>query len=201
MKARMALRTLVIDDDPAICRQLRISLAYRQIEVETFNDPRAALSFAVRNHCDLAFVDLIMPDTDASVLIADLARLSPLTAIVAMSAFPEPATVRAAVRAGARDLLEKPIDQRRLLRLLERQLQTMGVGALAEREFNVKLGQRLRTLRKAAGLTQNQLSDRVGLTAAQLSQIERGRTATSTWTLARIAGALRVPLETVFAEV
>ena len=44
------------------------------------------------------------------------------------------------------------------------------------------------------------MAEAAGITPAQLSQIELGKTATSTWTLARIAGTLRIPLTKLFDE-
>jgi len=102
------------------------------------------------------------------------------------------------VEAGAAELMEKPIEREPLLRTLQRQLAHVGILGRNEPEFNCRLGARLRELRTQAGRTQNEVAEAIGITPAQLSQIELGKTATSTWTLARLAGTLRVPLGTVF---
>ena len=134
-------------------------------------------------------------------MIAGLREVSPLTRVVAMSAFPQADQVRRAIRAGARDLIEKPIQQSALLRALQRQLVEIGIPARSEAQFNERLGARLRCLREQARQTQRELAASVGITPAQLSQIELGKTATTTWTLARISGALKVPLAVLFEEV
>jgi DNA-binding XRE family transcriptional regulator len=117
-----------------------------------------------------------------------------------MSAFPRPDDVRQAIRAGARDLIEKPIKQPALFRALDRQLSEIGIAARTEQLFNVRLGARLRELREAAQRAQQDVAHDVGISPAQLSQIERGKTATTTWTLARIAGVLKIPLDSVLRD-
>lgn len=198
MKDQIHVRTLVIDDDEAVCRRLSGWLTAQAHEVVTVTDPRAGVEHAAQTPCDLALVDLRLPDADGVEVIARLHRAWPQMRIVAMSAFPQADRVRRAIRAGARDLIEKPISQPRLLKVLERQLAEIGIPVRTELQFNRRLGARLRKLRKEARRTQQEVAELAGITPAQLSQIELGKTATSTWTLARISGALRVTLASLF---
>ena len=62
------------------------------------------------------------------------------------------------------------------------------------------LGQRLRDLRKARGLTLAQLGQQVGFSASYLSQIERGTTMPSLPKLATLARALAVEVRDLFEE-
>jgi DNA-binding Xre family transcriptional regulator len=101
--------------------------------------------------------------------------------------------VIAALRAGARDVLEKPIQQPALLDAIGRQLAEIGVSVRCEEEYNQRLGARLRTVRLEASRTLHEVADVCGLSAAQLSHIELGKTGTSNWTLARICSALHTP--------
>jgi len=200
MKHVIPVRTLVIDDDEPLCRRLAGWLEAEDQAVETFTDPRAGVERAEQERFDLALVDLRMPDVDGVTVLARLREVTPDTRLVALSAFPEPDQVRRAVRAGARALLEKPIQQPELLRVAREQLAEIGVPVREEAEFNHRLGARLRLLRTRAERPQNEVAEEAGITPAQLSQIELGKTATSTWTLARICGVLRVPLDSLFDE-
>lgn len=200
MRDRIRVRTLVIDDDQTVCRQVSGWLDVERHEVAAFADARAGAVYAEHEACDLALVDLLLPDADGVEVIERLLEVSPSTRVVALSAFPQADRVRRAIRAGARDLIEKPIERLTLLRALERQLTEIGIPARSEAQFNERLGTRLRLLRKEARRTQRELAEAVGITPAQLSQIEMGKTATTTWTLARIAGVLRAPLARVFEE-
>ena len=91
-------------------------------------------------------------------------------------------------------MLEKPVQRATLLAALERQLVDMGMGVRSEEEFNRRLGARLRAMRGAADRTLNDVASACGLSSAQLSHIELGKTGTSTWSLARICSALGTPL-------
>jgi DNA-binding response OmpR family regulator len=200
MKNRIPVRTLVIDDDQALCRKLHGWLTTAEFDVTTFTDPSDGLRYASANPCQLALVDLRMPQVDGSEVIASLLSAAPQTRVVAMAAFPETEQMIAAARAGARDLLEKPIHESVLLAALDRQLAEVGIAARTEAEFNRRLGARLRSLRMDAGCRLNAVATAVGITSAQLSQIELGKTATSTWTLARICGALQTPPASAFTD-
>ncbi|TXN36131.1 helix-turn-helix transcriptional regulator [Flagellimonas hymeniacidonis] len=61
-----------------------------------------------------------------------------------------------------------------------------------------KVGLRIRQLRKEKQLSQFQLSIEADLTKNQIGRIERAERNTSLVTLNRIAGALEVPLHTLF---
>ena len=198
MKDRIPVRVLVIDDDEKICRRLAAWLEAEAYEVTTFTEPQAGVQHVVNAPCEVALVDLRMPDVDGIDIVAALRERLPHMRIVAMCAFPEPEQVARARQAGAGELIEKPIEHDPLLRVLARELAHVGILGRSEAEFNRRLGTRLRELRVESGRTQNEVAESAGITPAQLSQIELGKTATSTWTLARIGSTLRVPLGTMF---
>ncbi|MBN2447112.1 MAG: response regulator [Phycisphaerae bacterium] len=201
VKARIPVRTLVIDDDEAVCRSIQRWLSDAAHEVITFTRPCEGLQAASAVGCQLALVDLRLPDVAGPDIIASLTEVCPQTRIVAMSAFPDTPQVLAAVRAGARDLLTKPIQRDSLLATLERQLAELGIHGHTEHDFNQRLGTRLRAVRQEAKRTLSDVATLSGISAAQLSQIELGKNATTTWTLARISGALRVPLGKLFENI
>jgi DNA-binding XRE family transcriptional regulator len=63
----------------------------------------------------------------------------------------------------------------------------------------VRLGQRLRALRLAAGLTQAELARRTGIHRPNIARVEAGRHTPSLETLARLAAAIGVPTTRVLA--
>lgn len=194
------VRTLIIDDDPAVCRKVSDWLRESGCDVVTFTKPSEGLAHATRAPGQVALVDLRLAGADGVEVIAALRSAAPQMRIIALSAFPEARQVIAAMRAGARDLLEKPLHKGPLLEALERQLAEAGVGVRSEQEFNRRLGARIRAVRTQADLTLADVAAECGLTAAQLSQIELGKSATSTWSLARICSALDTPLDRLFSS-
>lgn len=201
MAARIRIRVLIVDDEDAVCRRLRGWLEPRLFEVSTFQRGEEAIAYAARVPHEIALVDLRMSGMDGVQVIHALRGARPQTIAVAMAAFPEAPQVLAAVRAGAADLLEKPVQEPALLRLIDAQLARAGVVARDEAEFNRRLGQRVRLARQSADRTLEQVAEACGVSAAQISQIELGKTATTTWTLARICAALHVPLDRLFRDV
>lgn len=194
------VRALIIDDEEAVGRRIAVWLREAAYDVVTFSAPAAGLEHAARAPCQVGLVDLRLAGADGTEIIAALRNAAPQMRIIAMSAFPETRQVIAAMRAGARDLLEKPIQRPALLEAVERQLAEVGVYARSEDEFNRRLGARVRAVRTEAKKTLADVAADCGLTVAQLSQIELGKSATSTWGLARIGSALQTPLERLLAD-
>jgi DNA-binding NtrC family response regulator len=194
------VRTLVIDDDDAVCRKVAAWLREAACDVVTFTSPAQGLEHAARAPCQIGLVDLRLAGADGVEVVARLRAAAPEMRVIAMSAFPDARQVVAAMRAGARDLLEKPIQRKPLLDALEQQLAEVGVSVRSEKEFNQRLGARIRAVRMQAERTLADIAGECGLTVAQLSQIELGKSATSTWGLARIGSALKTPLEKLLAD-
>ena len=186
---RMISVRVLVDDEEAICRKTAAWLTEAGFDVATFTDPAQGLAYAEKSDIQLALVDLRLADWNGAELVAAVQRAAPQARIVALAAFPEVPQVLAAVRAGARDVLEKPLAAATLLAALERQLAEGGLAVRSEAEFNRRLGTRIRAARAATNLTLNDVAA-VVISAAQLSQIERQNRHLGL-TLARVASALR----------
>lgn len=184
---------MLLDDDETVLRRAGEWLRQTGFDVTVFAQPDDAIRFVQQASVQVAMVDLHMDPAGQADTIHTLHAASPHTRIIAMAAFPRVAHIIAAIRAGARDVLEKPIQQPSLAEAVDRQLLDAGVAVRGEHDFNQRLGTRIRTLRTRADRTLANVADNCGLTAAQLSQIELGKSATTTWSLARIAAALGLP--------
>ncbi len=62
----------------------------------------------------------------------------------------------------------------------------------------MKVGERIKALRQERGLQQRQLAEKSGLTPSMVSQLESGRLTPSLHTLGKLAGALGVPIASLF---
>jgi transcriptional regulator with XRE-family HTH domain len=67
-----------------------------------------------------------------------------------------------------------------------------------EFDLRAKFGHRVRALREAQGLTQEQLAERARISVDFLSLIERGRNSPSFENLEAVAGALEVSIASLF---
>lgn len=198
MDDRLSARVVVIDDDEALCRRIVGWLTPERYDVATFQALDGGLTHVQNAPPEIVLVDLRLPETQGVEHLQALANAAPRGRILATAAFPEARMVIGAMRAGAADLLEKPLQRASLLEAVERHVRALGYVDRSENAFNRRLGARLRAVRQDRGRTLSQAAQDAGITSAQLSQIELGRSATSTWTLARICGALRCQLRELF---
>src|SRR5262249_52490825 len=72
---------------------------------------------------------------------------------------------------------------------------TLLQASLADKMIEISLGQRLHELRDKADLSLRELARKAGISSPFLSDIELGRQFPSEEILAKLAGALKVPLE------
>lgn len=65
---------------------------------------------------------------------------------------------------------------------------------MSQHALNRAMGQRVRALRRARGVTQGTLAKHIRLSRTQLTNLEAGRSAWSLWHIAQIAAALNTDL-------
>ena len=64
-------------------------------------------------------------------------------------------------------------------------------------QFNLRIGRRIATLRKLAGMSQEQLAERAGLQRTHVSRIEAGKYDVTAYTVQLIAEALGMTLDLI----
>jgi transcriptional regulator with XRE-family HTH domain len=70
---------------------------------------------------------------------------------------------------------------------------------MAKPDLKLKLGMRVRALREAQGMTQDELAEKIGRTVDTVSNIERGINGTRIDVAGRIATALKVSVADLFS--
>lgn len=105
---------LVIDDEAAILRALRINLAARDYTVTTASDGASGLSAMARDRPDVVIVDLGLPDIDGVDVIRGIRGWS-TTPIIVLSAREQELQKVEALDAGADDYVMKPFGMNELL--------------------------------------------------------------------------------------
>ena len=99
-------RVLVIDDEEALLRALRINLVAREYTVSTASDGASGLSAMARDHADVVIVDLGLPDMDGTEVIRGIRGWSSAPIIVLSARGQESQKVEA-LDAGADDYVTK----------------------------------------------------------------------------------------------
>ena len=129
---RKGQRVLVVDDEPAMLRALRINLRVRKYDVTTASTGREALAEARRRPPDAVILDLGLPDLDGIEVIRELRGWSRAPVIV-LSGRTGPGDKIAALDAGADDYVTKPFSMEELLARLRAALRRDDTGPLPVR--------------------------------------------------------------------
>ncbi len=194
MAARHHIKILVVDDDAAVCEMVANFLEEAGYEPITFTHPHEALKAAEKEACQVAILDLKMPDMNGIELVERLKEIDQRICCIAMTAYPALETATATMRKGTADYISKPFKKAELLNSVESACQRLGLIYTCESDLNKLIGQRLRSERQRQKLTLRQISQRSDLTTSQLSQVELGKNAASLWALARISNSLGLQL-------
>ena len=110
----MAIRILVVDDEPAILATMAPLLRSQGYEVVTALSGRAAIEAAERDHPDLVVLDLGLPDIEG-VEVCRTIRRDQAVPIIVLSARGAERDKVAALDAGADDYVTKPFGTEELL--------------------------------------------------------------------------------------
>src|SRR5437867_8493710 len=121
-------KVLVVEDDPDIRKILELFLTEKAFRVKSAESAPQALEMLAEEPIDLILSDVRMPGMSGLDLLRHLKERDPEIQLVLMSAYSSVKDAVEAIRLGAADYVEKPIDFRRLERVLnavieKRQLQ------------------------------------------------------------------------------
>jgi two-component system KDP operon response regulator KdpE len=114
LQPSLAARVLIVEDEPALLRALRINLRARGYDVTTATAGREALAEARRRPPDVLLLDLGLPDMDGGEVIRELRSWSAAPVIV-LSGRAGSGDKIGALDAGADDYVTKPFDMEELL--------------------------------------------------------------------------------------
>jgi two-component system, NtrC family, nitrogen regulation response regulator NtrX len=110
---------LIIDDEAAIRSTFEQILSYEKYNVLTAGDGPSALTVMSENQVDAVFLDIKMPGMDGFEVLAKINELQYGMPVIVISGHGDIETAVEAVKSGAYDFLEKPLDRSRLLLTLK----------------------------------------------------------------------------------
>jgi DNA-binding NtrC family response regulator len=121
-------RVLIADDQPDVLEALRLLLKPEGLEIESASSPGAVIRAVGARQFDLVLIDLnYTRDTTSGLegleLLEHLHAFDATLPIVVMTAWASVELVVDAMRKGARDFVEKPWDNARLLSIVRNQLE------------------------------------------------------------------------------
>jgi FixJ family two-component response regulator len=109
----------IVDDDIAMRDSLALLLGLKGFRTQIFASAENLLAAYSANWFGCMLVDVRMPGMDGLQLHAELDRRECTVPIVIMTAYGDVATARSALKAGAEDFLEKPVDDSVLIDVLQ----------------------------------------------------------------------------------
>lgn len=120
------LRILIVDDDTALLQALpqAIALRMKDVSVDTSDSALGALQQVQRHEYDAIVSDIKMPGMDGLALIEKLQILCPDTPTLLITGHGERDLAIRALRVGAYDFIQKPIDRDYFITALQHAIQT-----------------------------------------------------------------------------
>ncbi len=108
-------KILVIDDQKSIRNTLKDILEYEGHEVELAEDGPQGVEKFNANKVDVVLCDIKMPDMDGIEVLEKIMEISPDVPVIMISGHGNIDTAVEAIKKGAYDFIEKPLDLNRLL--------------------------------------------------------------------------------------
>lgn len=113
----------VVNYEVKVLEAVAQTLGSLGVQVSCFVNPVKCLERLGRERCDLLIADLKMPEMDGIELLTTVKRHTPWVPVMVVTAYGDvPSAVRA-IKAGAVDFVEKPLDKTGFLRRVESILQ------------------------------------------------------------------------------
>ncbi|UTW67396.1 sigma-54-dependent Fis family transcriptional regulator [bacterium SCSIO 12643] len=108
-------KVLIIDDERPIRNSLREILEYEKLKIEEATNAIEALEILKKSDFDLILCDIKMPGMDGIELLTKIQEDKPEIPVIMISGHGNVETAVDALKKGAYDFIEKPIDLNRLL--------------------------------------------------------------------------------------
>jgi two-component system response regulator PilR (NtrC family) len=150
---------LVVDDEPAICELLEITLRRMDIDVLSAGGLRQAREHLQSRHFDLCLTDMRLPDGDGLELVEYIQLNHPALPVAVITAHGNMESAIRALKSGAFDFVSKPLDLHVLRSLINTALKLGQQEGRDRRSRHILLGdsQAMREIRsKIAKLARNQ---------------------------------------------
>lgn len=108
-------KILIIDDERAIRRALREILEFEEFEVDEAENGKQGFDKAKSGVYDIIFCDIKMPEMDGMAVLDELLKAEVPSPVIMISGHGNIDTAVQAIKKGAFDFIEKPLDLNRIL--------------------------------------------------------------------------------------
>ena len=114
-------KVLICDDSILARKQLKdiISTLGNPTFIEA-SDGQEAIDKYKANKPDMVFLDIVMPKKDGNIVISEIIEYDPNAAIIIASSVGTQSQLKCALQAGAKDFVQKPLDQQLVIDVIEK---------------------------------------------------------------------------------
>jgi len=123
MENTAACHIFFVDDEPQVRMVVRKTLERVGVDVTCFADADDCLTRLESVACDLLITDVKMPGKDGLELLSEVRKQRPWLPVVVVTGFGDVAMAVRAMKDGAADFIEKPLDREAFLETVQRLLQ------------------------------------------------------------------------------
>jgi DNA-binding NtrC family response regulator len=114
---------LIVEDDPNVGESIRLLLKKRGFSILLASNGKEALQVFRHEMVDLVITDLVMPKMDGMALLEAIKKLKPETEVIVISAQGTIEKAVQAIKMGAFDFIEKPLNPKVIALVVERALE------------------------------------------------------------------------------
>jgi FixJ family two-component response regulator len=118
---------LILDDNDQVCKFLQAALASWGLAAEVLGEPQQVLEFIGLRNYDLLLLDVVLPGMNGLDFLPSIHEACPELKVIIMTGYADKAMAIDALRAGAFDFLEKPIDLTLLQHTVKRAIEAQGM--------------------------------------------------------------------------
>jgi len=114
------ITVMVVDDDPSVRQLISKHLSNAGYRVSNFADAETCLRAFAEEPSDVLLTDIDMPGMDGISLLAEVKKLQPSTEVVVITGKAQKENAIQALKKGAFDFFEKPVDLGELIETIHR---------------------------------------------------------------------------------
>jgi excisionase family DNA binding protein len=113
------LNILVVDDDVSIRELFERILRKEEHRVVTVSNGEEAIKVIGKENFDIVFLDVVMPEMDGVEVFKEIKKINSQAIVIMMSGYPVEERIREAIKLGATDQIEKPLNADRILTITQ----------------------------------------------------------------------------------
>ena len=113
-------KILICDDSILARKSLSAILSgFGYSDINEVSNGEDAVNFCRDNKPDLIFLDIVMPVKDGVTATSEIMEINPASKIIIVSSVGTQTHIKEAIKAGAKDFIQKPLDEELLKQVLE----------------------------------------------------------------------------------